>query len=334
MVFTDYGVPLMTGGKIMTLPVYMYREVIGLMNFSNGAFVGLILLLPAVIAFLFDLKREESSNVNTVVRKFVVVDNRGRDLLAYVLCIMVAVAVCLPIVAFILLSFVNKYPVDMTFSFANIRKTLKAGAGIYMRNSLAVALLTSFVGTAITYFSAYITARNGKKISDRVLRLLSMLPMAIPGIVLGLSYVFAFHNMPFYQTMLILVMVNMIHFFASPYLMGYNSLLKYSRNLEDVADSLGIGRFRMLGAVYLPETFGTVLEMYSYFFVNCMITISAVSFLANFRTLPLAMLIPQLEAQSFLEGTAIVSLMILAINLALKSLIYWVKRMYIKGNIR
>ncbi|MEG0823666.1 MAG: ABC transporter permease subunit, partial [Erysipelotrichaceae bacterium] len=40
MVFTDYGVPLVVGGKMMTLPVYMYREVIGLLNFSKGAIIG------------------------------------------------------------------------------------------------------------------------------------------------------------------------------------------------------------------------------------------------------------------------------------------------------
>lgn len=247
-------------------------------------------------AFLFDLRREGSSNSNTVVRRDEVSENRKRDIAAYVFCGFVAIIVCLPIAAFVLLSFVKKYPVDMTISFVNIKKTLKSGAGIYLKNSLAVVLLTSFIRTVVAYFSAYITARSRKEISSRILRFISMLSMAIPGIVLGLSYVFTFHEMPFYRTMFILVMVNMIHFFASLYLMGYNSLLKYSRSLEDVADSLGIGRFQMLKAVYLPETFGNVLEMYSYFFVNCMITISAVSFLANFRTLPLTMLIPQLEA--------------------------------------
>jgi ABC-type Fe3+ transport system permease subunit len=51
MIFTDYGVPLMTGGTAMTLPVYMYREVIGMMNFSGGAVAGVVLLLPAVVAY-------------------------------------------------------------------------------------------------------------------------------------------------------------------------------------------------------------------------------------------------------------------------------------------
>ena len=67
MVFTDYGVPLMTGGTAMTLPVYMYREVIGMMNFSGGAVVGVILLLPAVAAFLMDLRNSSNAASSSTV---------------------------------------------------------------------------------------------------------------------------------------------------------------------------------------------------------------------------------------------------------------------------
>jgi len=77
MVFTDYGVPLMTGGTVMTLPVYMYREVIGMMNFSNGAVIGVILLTPAVIAFVGDLKNSNTSGASsTVVKAFQIKENK------------------------------------------------------------------------------------------------------------------------------------------------------------------------------------------------------------------------------------------------------------------
>jgi iron(III) transport system permease protein len=69
-----------------------------------------------------------------------------------------------------------------------------------------------------------------------------MLPLAVPGVVLGLSYVMSFKNMPFYGTIFILVIVNIVHFFSSPYLMAYNSLSKFNPNLEDVAHTLGISR--------------------------------------------------------------------------------------------
>lgn len=154
--------------------------------------------------------------------------------------------------------------------------------------------------------------------------------MVFPGLVLGLSFVLAFKGTPLYSTLFILVIVNIVHFFASPYLLACNSLAKFNRNLDDAAQTLGISKMRMLFSVYVPCTLPTIVEMYSYFFVNSMITISAVSFLFNFRTMPLSLLIPQLESQSFVEGTALVSLLILFINLAEKGIAFIIRRTLIK----
>ena len=169
---------------------------------------------------------------------------------------------------------------------------------------------------------------------NKLLHFISMLPLAIPGIVLGLSFVISFRKVPIYGTIFILVVVNIVHFFSSPYLLAYNSLSKFNSNLEDVADSLGISRIKMLLGVYIPSTRATIIEMYSYYFVNAMITISAVSFLINFRTMPLSLLIPQLESQSFIEGTALVSLLILMINLTEKGIAFFVKREVMKEDQR
>ena len=328
MVFTDYGVPLMTGGTAMTLPVYMYREVIGMMNFSGGAVIGVILLTPAVAAFLMDLRNSGSGEaVSTVTKAYVIGENRLRDTLVYVVFALVLAALCLPIAAFVLLSFVEKYPIDMSFSMNTVKTLLTGGIGMYLVNSLAIALLTALVGTCLSYFSAYVTARSGKSASNKVLHFISLLSLAIPGIVLGLSFVLTFSGAALYGTIFILVIVNIAHFFSSPYLLAYNSLSKFNPNLEDVAESLGINRMRMLLDVYIPCTRATIVEMYSYYFVNAMITISAVSFLMNFRTMPLALMIPQLESQSFIEGTAMVSMIILVLNLTEKGIAFVIKRM-------
>ena len=334
MVFTDYGVPLMTGGTVMTLPVYMYREVIGMMNFSGGAVIGVVLLAPAVIAFLGDLKKSNASGASsTVVKAFQIKENATRDKLAYVFLVLSFFIMCLPIIGFVCLSFVKQYPIDMSFTFDNITRLISNGIGMYFVNSIAVALLTALIGTCLSYFAAYCTSRAKKKLSNQVLHFMSMLPLAFPGVVLGLSYVMTFKNFPLYGTIFMLVMANIIHFFSSPYLMAFNSLLKFNPNLEDVAHTLGIGRIRMLLNVYVPSTLYTIVEMYSYFFVNAMITISAVSFLINFRTMPLSLLIPQLESQSFIEGTALVSLMILGINLLEKGIAFVVKRRIMMNKI-
>lgn len=333
MVFTDYGVPLMTGGTVMTLPVYMYREVIGMMNFQSGAVVGVVLLAPAVIAFLMDLRNSSmEGTASTVTRAYKISTNRLRDVLACCLFAVVLIALCLPVASFVCLSFVRQYPIDMTFSFETVKKVLQSGIGIYFVNAMAIALSTALAGTCLAYFAAYITTRAGRSAFSKVMHFVSMLPLAIPGVVLGLSFVMTFRQWPFYSTIYILVLVNIVHFFASPYLLAYNSLSKLNPNLEDVADSLGISKMRILFHVYIPCTASTIAEMYSYFFVNSMITISAVSFLYNFRTMPLSLLIPQLEAQSFVEGTALVSLVILLVNLMEKAMVYLVRRKMAKLN--
>lgn len=326
MIFTDYGVPLVVGGKMMTLPVYMYREVIGLLDFSKGAIIGIILLIPAFIAFIVDLKNDDNGNTSTVTKKYCIQPNKIRDIVSYIVCIVIVVLISLPILTFIYLSCVKQYPIDMSFSLINIEKAFTLGVGGYLKNSLAIALLTSIVGMCASYFCAYITARSPKKFTNMMLHLIAMVSLAIPGVVLGLCYVLFFKGSWIYGGLMMLVMVNITHFFASPYLLAYNSFSKFNRNLEDIAQCLGISKMKMLFDVYIPSTIDTMIEIFSYMFVNAMVTISAVSFLANFKNMPLSLLIPQFDSQSLIEATAFISVLILIVNGIMKLIIFIMKR--------
>lgn len=333
MVFTDYGVPVVVGGKVTTMPVYMYKEVIGLLDFSKGAIIGVILLIPAIIAFLIDLKSDENGNASTVTKPYQVSKNRMRDRFAYLFCGLTIFLVSVPLMAFAYLSVVRQYPIDMGLSLANIKDAFQLGVGNYLLNSITIALVTSLVGLAVIYLTAYLTARSQKSFTTLTLHLISMVSLAIPGIVLGLAYVLFFNGSWIYGTFIMLILVNMIHFFASPYLIAYNSLSKFNEKLEDVADVMGISRVRMLLDVYIPCTRESMVEMFSYLFVNSMVTISAVSFLANFKNMPLALMIPQFDSQSLIEATAFISIIILAVNGILKVSIYFIKRYIRKQGI-
>ena len=162
LIFTDYGVPLVVGGKVMTLSLYMYREVVGLLDFSKGAIIGILLLIPAIAAFVIDLRNEENANTSTVTRQYVVTQNRKRDVAAYVICCFTVVVIGLPIAAFAFLSVVKQYPIDLSFSLDNIYEAFGLGVGQYLENSLAMALGTAFVGVVVIYFTAYLTARSKK----------------------------------------------------------------------------------------------------------------------------------------------------------------------------
>ena len=321
LIFTDYGVPLMIGGRFITLPILMYQEVIGLLNFSRGAVLGSFLLIPAVIAFVFDFLSRDRSNQNFVVLEKARTENKLRDAAAMCYVILVCVIIALPITIFVFLTFINNYPVDLGLSFRNITRTLNMGAGRYLVNSLIIAVMVAILGTTLAWFTAYFTARTPGK-SSRMLHLVSITSLAIPGMVLGISYVLFFRGSFLYGSLAMLILVNTIHFMASPYLMAYNSLGKLNINLEDVGRTLGIGRFRIIRDVLIPQTHLTILEMFSYFFVNSMMTISAVSFLSTVRNRPISLMITQFEAQLFLEGAAFVSILILGCNLIIKFTVY------------
>ena len=139
MVFTDYGVALIAGGTQMTLPVYMYREVIGLMNFSNGAVVGVVLLLPASVAFLLDLRKSNTGvSASTVTRKYEISENKKRDVIINICFVIALFLLCLPIIAFALQGFVTQYPLNMSGSLKHLKQLLSFGLQSYFINSIEI----------------------------------------------------------------------------------------------------------------------------------------------------------------------------------------------------
>ncbi len=324
LIITDYGVPLMVGGKYKTIPVTLYQEVIGQLNFKTGSVYGVFLLVPAIIGFVFDALNKDKGNSSYTTSGAVIEKKPVRDALCYALLIAVSLFVLMPIIVFAILAFSAKYPTDISFTIANVEKALKLRAGTYLTNSIIIALFVAVIGVVISFVTAYFTARLKSKVS-KVLHLFAITSAAIPGLVLGLAYVLVFKGSFVYGTIVLLVMVNVIHFIASPYLMMYNSLSKLNENLEDVGQTLGISKLRIIWNVILPQNLSTLIEMFAYFFVNSMMTISAVSFLATTANKPVALMITQFEAQMQLEAAAVVSLAILGVNLVIKAIAYIVK---------
>ena len=325
LIITDYGVPLMVGGKYTTIATVMYQEVIGQLDFGKGAVYGTVLLIPAIIAFIADLMNKDKGKSGFVTKPCAMSKNKLMNLCAFCFCGLIALMTLLPLVCFGLLAFTVDYPGDLTFTLDNVIQAFKLKAGSYYTNSLMIALGTATVGTCIAFMTAYLSARMKSKLS-RFLHLSSMTSAAIPGMVLGLSYVLVFKTTPIYGTVLVLILVNVVHFIASPYLMIYNSLSKINENLEGVAHAMGIKRACLIRDVLIPQCKYTLLEMFSYFFVNCMMTISAVSFLATTKNKPVSLMINQFEAQMQLECAAVISLMILGTNLIIKGIVHVIRK--------
>ncbi len=325
MIFTDYGVPLAVGGKFITLPVFLYKEVIGLLDYSKGTMIGLFLLIPAIISFLFDNFSKDYSSGEFEGKEYKISSNKKRDVILTTFVYLIIAFIFLILGSFIYYAFVNNPVIDNTLSFKHFEYIIDNNISKYIFNSLFIALLVAIFGTIMAYFAAYTTARIKGK-SAKIIHILTIISLAIPGIVLGLSYSIGFRDSFIYNTFIIMIIVNVIHFIASPYLMAYNALEKVNQNYEVVAKTCNISTFRIIMDVIIPCTKKTIREMLAYFFVNSMVTISAITFLFNTKTMPLSLLINNYEGNMMLGEAAIISLIILFFNIIVKGIIYIINR--------
>lgn len=327
-IFSDYGIPMELAGKAKTLPMYLYNEVLSSFQYGRGAIAGLFLLVPSIVSFLFDLAFKDNSS-NEKQKKLVKPSKAFNWVTIAVLCF-VAVLLFLPQLSFVFLTFIKSYPNDMTLSLINIRNmffgTYGLGIGQYVINSILLAILTGAIGTSFAYFLGYLAVRKSGRLA-KVVNLLSVSTIAIPGIVLGIGFMFLFKstNGIFYGTIAILVAVNVFHFLGTPFLLAKNCLTKINRDYEIIGDTLGISRFKILKSVLIPNSYSTLIEMFSYYFLNSMITISAVAFLCTYSNQPLAILINSYEKSSNYEMQGAISVTILCINVLFRVLFNFLK---------
>ena len=329
MIITDYGVPeaLYSNKFGYTLSMLLLRNYKDPQRGVGAAgVIGVLLLIPAVAAFAVDMFVPELNQSSFVSEPVEESRNRALKISAYVFCIILSVAIFLPIIAFIIQLFSAAYPWDKSFTFDHIISTVKSGADKFLLYSLLYSAIAAVLGTVLAFIRSYMTTRAKGRVISKALHLISITSVAIPGLVFGLAYIIFFKSTVLYGTVIIIGLANTVHFFVSPYLMMYNTLGKVNADLEDVGKTLGIRRIRIVTDVIIPKVRFTMFEMAVYFFVNSMMTISAVSLLAPPSPQPLSLMIAQATDQVEIGKAATVSFMILIVNFIIKLTITLINR--------
>ena len=321
LIFSDYGLPMEVAGTIDTLPMYLYEQINSTYEYGRAAIVGFFLLLPAIASFVVDIFSKESVSEEPGV--YFEKKNKAFDIFSLIAILLVAFILFIPQLSFILLAFFKKFPNDMSLTWDNFSGLFSSrsgpGIGRYLSNSLIIALLVGLFGTIFAYLSAYFTTRVPGKVG-RTIHFASLSSISIPGIVLGIGYITLFKGTHgfFYGTLGILVVVNIIHFYGSPYILARDCFAKMNKEYENVGSTLGLSKASIFFKVLIPNSLTTLVEMFSYFFINSMVTISAVSFLCRYVNQPLAVLITNYEKTSNYEMQAVISIVIFAINILAK----------------
>jgi len=334
-VFTDFGVPMVVGGSYPVLATDLYQKVIGGFDFQMGAVVGILLFIPAALAFLathvIQRSRDEGLGSRAVVH---VPEPHGpRDAACLAFCGLVALAILAILAMAVCGSLFRLWPYNLAFSLGNYRfaEYEPSGWGAYL-NSLKLASATALAGTAITFCGAYVLERTkGADGLRGLIHFLCIVPLAMPGMVLGLSYIF-FFNSPgnplggIYGTMAILVLSTVVHLYTVPHLTALTALKQVDPGLEAVGQSLKVPQPVTFLRVVLPVCLPTILRIASYFFMNAMTTISALVFLYSANTKVATVSVVLLNDNAMLGPAAAMSVLIVATSAAVVALQWLVSR--------
>lgn len=327
LVITDFGAPKVIGGKYSVMATEIYNQVIGQQNFTMGATVSVVLLVPALVAFGVDrlIQRRQYALVSSGARPLAPAGRAPRDwaLLAY--CALIAASIVGVYVVTLASSLVVRWP----YSFAPTLKhyTFDTIGGYRpLLNSVEVSLWTAVVGTVITFAGAYLVEKR-RTVLSAPLYMLSILPVSVPGMVLGLAYIFTFNDPDtplnrLYGTLAILVISNLVHYFTVPFLTATTSLKQMDAEFESVGASLGVPFWKTFWRVTVPIAVPSIVAISMYFFLNAMVTLSAVVFLVAPGTELAAVAVLLMDDAGDTAQAAAMSVLIIAVGLAVR-LVYW-----------
>lgn len=283
LTITDFGNPVVIGGNYNVLATEIYAQVTNLYRFDLGATISIILLVPSLMAFMLNyyISRKTFSMISGAAKPVIPPSRRFKKALFTVYCILVSLSIILIFATVVVGSFVNIWPYDWSFTLKHYHFPSIAGYSA-LWTSVWVSLVVGIVGAFITLVAAYVMETR-KPFFKQFVYLLSVMPAAIPGLVMGLGYILAF-NKPvyiFYGTPWIIVINIIICNFTLGILSSISNLRNIDPSIEEASISLGGDTLKTFFRIIFPLSRVAFFQNFVYFFMRAMTTISAVIFLVS-----------------------------------------------------
>lgn len=326
--FTDFGIPASIGGEYQVIATTLYQAMLGsIPKMEQGAVIAVFMLVPAVIGVLllsvldrFSFQAD-STNVDRVLK------SRVRDLFFGAFSGGIITGICLLFLVMFIVPFTASYPYQLSFTMDHFKDALGENQLMAVfKNSLFIALLTAIVGTILAFLASILSVRTSLPFK-KSLNWVAMITNTVPGMVLGLSYLFLFNGSSLKGTFMIIIICNIVHFFTTPFLMAKNALQKMDASWEVIGELLNDSWLKTVIRVIIPNMKKTLVEMFSYYFINAMVTISGVIFLVTTTTGLMATKINELQHFNNFNDIFILSIFIFITNLGMKLLAdYYVYR--------
>ncbi|EXG70388.1 putative 2-aminoethylphosphonate ABC transporter permease subunit [Acinetobacter baumannii] len=330
-VLTDFGIPKVIGGSFNMMALDVYKQIIGQQNMSMGAVISILLLLPAVFVFIFDrIQSKRHARFQAFQTKpYVSASNKKLEVVLSIFCGLVSGSILLIVFTAVLASFIQSWPYDLSLTLAHYSFEYVDGGGwaAYF-NSVRMALFSTVFGTALIFMVALLTERfKAHPLIKNYVQALVLLPLAVPGLVLGIAYILFFNKQSnplnvLYGTMTILVISTIVHYYTVPHLTLTNAIKQIPLQLDQAAQTLGTSKWKTFWKVYLPMCFPALCDVSVYIFVNAMTTVSAALFLYSPDTSLAAVAVLNMDDAGDTVAAVAMSILILTTSCVVK-LIHW-----------
>lgn len=283
----DFSNPATIGGEFSTLSIEVYQIITGSYDMQKGSVLALLLLLPAVTAYLFNKYWVSKKSFVTVTGKPTqarkLIDERHIKWPLFAFCMLIAAVILLLYGTVIFGSFVKTWGYNYSLTLDQYQKALAYGWDS-LKNSMILGLISAGIGGLLGMIIAYITAKRNYY-GKRFIEVSSVLMFAVPGTVLGISYVLAFNTRPLVLTGTALILVIVFTFRNMPVAIesGTTTLLQIDNAIEEASTILGADTGYSFRRITLPMLRNAFFSGIVYSFTKAITAVSAVIFLVSAR---------------------------------------------------
>ena len=331
----DFGNPLVLGGNYNVLSTEIYFSIVGAVaNPARAATLAIVLLILTLGAFLLQRHWVGKKSYATVTGK---ADSgrhaalsRGVRIAAYATALPWAAFTAIVYSMIIFGSFVKLWGYNNAFTFEHYIRAfgIKWGAHGLRFSGVAwdsyfttltiasiAAPLTAFVGLA----TAYLLVRQNFA-GKNAFEFSTMLSFAIPGTVIGVSYILAFNFPPIELTGTSIILIIVFVFRNMPVGVrgGIAAMSQLDKSLDEASITLGASSFTTARRVISPLLGPAILAALTYSFVRAITSVSAVIFLVSAKhNMATAFIVGRVENGDFGLAIAYSAVLIVTMLLAI-----------------
>ena len=324
LVFTnslaDFANPLLLSGDYRVLSTEAYMLVTGRNNLGAGSALSFLLLLPTLTAFLAQRFWVSRKSYVTVTGKpsttLTDLTNRPVRIALETVSWLIMSFILILYVTIVAGCFVKNWGIDYTFTLANWGEALSRG-WTAIRDTVTLAAIATPIAGILAMVAAMLIVRK-KFPGKRLLEILIMTPYAIPGTLIGISYILAFNKPPILLvgTGAIIVINYVIRELPVGVENGIAALHQIDPAIEEAASDLGADVNTVFRTIVLPLVRPAFISSMSYTFVRSMTAVSAIIFLISARWNHLTVLIFNFSENLRFGLASVLSTVLIAIVLA------------------